>query len=188
MAPVLPVPAPPLAGASAAAPPAVAVPAVSRPPAQTSEPGATDVEARPVATAPVREPAPPVVPGSRPEPRPKRLVLPEEPALSVTTEPMQRGDLIRPGPGVSSPVPLDLPRYGYPAAAQGSGKRASIRVGILVDEEGKVVAAVLRERDNSSLGFNEAALDAARETRFQPGTRDDIPGRMWTELIFDFAE
>jgi TonB family protein len=115
-------------------------------------------------------------------------VLPEEPALSVTTEPMQRGALIRPGPGVSPPVPLDLARYEYPAAAKGSGKRASIRVGILVDEEGRVVSAVLRERDTSNLGFNEAALEAARQTRFQAGTRDDIPGRMWTELIFDFAE
>jgi len=147
---------------------------------------AIDVESRPVATPPDREPAPPGA--HRAEAKPPRLVLPEEPALTVTTEPMKRGDLIRPGPGVSAPVPLDLPRYDYPAAAKGSGKRVSIRVGLLVDEEGRVISAILRERDPSNLGFNEAALEAARQTRFQPATRDDVPGRMWTELILDFAE
>ena len=101
---------------------------------------------------------------------------------------MRRGDFILHGPRVSEPVPLALARYAYPAAARGSGRRANVRVGVLVDEEGKVMEAVLRERDASDLGFNEAALEAARKTRFQPATRDDIPGKMWTELIFEFAE
>ena len=101
---------------------------------------------------------------------------------------MKRGDLILPGPGVAEPVPLDIPRYDYPAAARGSGRKASVRVGLLVDEEGKVLEAILRERDGSNLGFDEIALEAARKARFQPATRDDIPGKMWTELILDFAE
>ena len=161
----------------------VAVPTAAAPSPATP---AVDVEPRPLATPPAREPAPPGA--HRAEAKPPRLVLPEEPALTVTTEPMKRGDLIRPGPGVSAPLPLDLPHYDYPAAARGSGRRVSIRVGLLVDEEGRVISAVLRERDPSDLGFNEAALEAARQTRFQPATRDDVPGRMWTELILDFAE
>ena len=102
---------------------------------------------------------------------------------------MQRGAFIlRQGPGVAEPVPLDLPRYSYPAAAHGSGRKANVRVGVLVDEDGKVIEAVLRERDSSDLGFNEAALEAAWKTRFQAATRDDLPGKMWTELIFEFVE
>jgi TonB family protein len=102
---------------------------------------------------------------------------------------MKRGDLIgRQGPGVSEPVPLDLPRYEYPAAAHGSGRKAYVGVGVLVDEDGKVIETALRERDSSNLGFNEAAVEAARKTRFQAATRDDLPGKMWTELIFEFVE
>jgi serine/threonine-protein kinase len=142
----------------------------------------------PTLALPSSSPAHPAV--SRPprrgpagEPAPSPAAEPITPA-----DPMKRGDFLRTGPGVSAPVPLELARYEYPAAARGSGRRVSVRVAILVDEDGKVMEASLRDRDDSSLGFNEIALDAARRTRFLPGTRDDIPGRMWTELIFDFAE
>ncbi|HXO21861.1 MAG TPA: TonB family protein [Thermoanaerobaculia bacterium] len=101
---------------------------------------------------------------------------------------MKRGDLIRAGPGVSEPVPLDLPHYAYPAAARGSGQKVSVRLALLVDEEGRVVEAIVRKGGPPGLGFGEAAVDAARRTRFQPATRDDIPGKMWTEMILDFAE
>ncbi|MEA2695023.1 MAG: hypothetical protein QOJ16_4410 [Acidobacteriota bacterium] len=158
-----------------------------------SSPSMVEVEPRPVAIPLPTEPDPPRsdIPGAArvaPAPRESRPApLPQPPAQP--TEPMRRGDFIlRRGPGVAEPVPLDLPRYDYPAAARGSGRRASVRVGVLIDEEGKVLDAALRERDSSDLGFNEAALAAARKTRFQPATRDDLPGKMWTELIFEFAE
>jgi hypothetical protein len=47
---------------------------------------------------------------------------------------------------------------------------------------------VVREGDASGLGFNEAALEAAHKVPYAPATRDGIPGKMWTELIFEFAE
>src|SRR5262249_14375515 len=71
---------------------------------------------------------------------------------------------------------------------KGSGRRANIRVRVLVDEDGKVLEAAVREGDPAGLGFNEAALEAAKKTRFQAATRDEIPGKMWTELIFQFVE
>ena len=84
--------------------------------------------------------------------------------------------------------PLDLADYPYPEAALGSGKRVSVRVEMLVDETGQVIGTRLREGDKSGLGFNEIALDTARIIRFQPATRDDVPGKMWTEMLFDFSE
>jgi TonB family protein len=102
---------------------------------------------------------------------------------------MQRGDLIFRGlPNVEEPEAGDLPKYSYPAAAHGSGKTAKVRVSVLVDETGKVANAVIKEGDSSGLGFNEAALEAAKKVRFAAATRDGIPGQMWTELIFEFAE
>ncbi len=153
---------------------------------------AVEVTATPLATPGRSEPKPPRfekpenarAPRESPSTSPISATSPAQP-----TEPMRRGDFIlRQGPGVSEPVPLDLPSYSYPAAAHGSGRKANVRVGVLVDEDGKVIDAVLRERDSSNLGFNEAALEAAGKTRFQAATRDDLPGKMWTELIFEFAE
>jgi TonB family protein len=135
---------------------------------------------------------------SGPAPEEAEKPLPEPPALAVApveppepdpAVPFQRGDLIRrSGPGVSVPVPLAIPPYTYPEAAKGSGRKVSLRVSLLVDEEGNVIEAALPKPDKSGLGFNEAALEIGKRFRFQPATRDDVPGRMWTEVYLDFEE
>jgi TonB family protein len=96
--------------------------------------------------------------------------------------------VLRPGPGVEMPVPLDFPSARYPAAARGKGLKVDVHLDILVGEKGQVLEAVVREGDSSGLGFNEAAVNAALATRFQPATRWDLPGKAWTELIFEFSE
>lgn len=119
----------------------------------------------------------------------KKVVLEEPPVAPGDLQPMQAGALIRRGmPNVEPPVPLDIPAYSYPAAARGSGRTANVRVRVLVDENGRVLEAEVREPDGSVYGFDEAALTAARQVVFQSATRDGIPGKMWTELIFEFAE
>ncbi len=145
----------------------------------------------------VESPTPPPVaavpePSPSPTPAPVRLreIAPED-AVTVgeTALPMRLGDLILRGfPNVVEPEPRDFPAYSYPAAARGTGKVARVRVRVLVDEEGRVVETGLREADASGLGFNEIALETARKTPFHPATRDEVPGRMWTELIFEFSE
>src|SRR6202035_1318833 len=119
-------PAPALAGP---APPA-ACPAAVLPAAPAAEKPAPTAPARSEATSSNGSSR-----GSRHE-QSSRTVLPEEPA--APPDPMKRGDLIRAGPGVSEPVPLDLPHYAYPAAARGSGQKVSVRLALLVDEEGRV--------------------------------------------------
>jgi TonB family protein len=89
---------------------------------------------------------------------------------------------------VVPPIPLELPRYSYPAAARGQGLDIDVRLDLLVDERGKVIEAVVREGDASGLGFNETALAAARRLTFQPATRGDEPVKMWTEMIFEFSD
>jgi TonB family protein len=85
-------------------------------------------------------------------------------------------------------VPLDLPTYNYPAAARGTGMRAEVRLALLVDERGRVIEARVSEGAPPDLGFAETALDVARQVSFQPASRYDVPGKMWTELILEFAE
>jgi TonB family protein len=140
----------------------------------------------PVAAAPPR-PQPAVSrrePASVPEPT--SVALARRPQL-WEEEPQPAG-LLRPGPGVEEPVPLDFPRYSYPATARGTGLRADVRLALLVDETGRVIAARVREGAPQDLGFDETALTVARRIPFQPATRYDVPGKMWTEVILEFTE
>jgi len=102
---------------------------------------------------------------------------------------MKLGDPIRANqPGVEPAEIQNLPSYAYPPAAKGSGLKVNVRVAVLVDETGKVIDAQLRTADNTGLGFNDVALETARKARFFPATRDGVAGKMWTELLFEFAE
>jgi TonB family protein len=161
-----------------------------------SEPAAPIVLAAPVA-APVQPPvhSPPTVakpvrksslPSSKASAEERPASAPEPaPAL----EPMKPGDLILAGqPGVQPAEIKDLPTYPYPTAAKGSGRKVSIHVAVLVDETGAVVESRIREGDSSGLGFNEAALEAAKKARYFPATRDQVAGKMWTDLVLEFAE
>ncbi|MEA2561547.1 MAG: hypothetical protein QOH06_3051 [Acidobacteriota bacterium] len=114
-------------------------------------------------------------------PAPKRVVPSGPPASRMA-------GALRPGPGVEMPVPLDFPNARYPAAARGRGLKVDVHLDILVGAQGQVLEAVVREGDSSGLGFNEAAVDAALATRFQPATRWDLPAKAWTELIIQFEE
>jgi eukaryotic-like serine/threonine-protein kinase len=163
-----------------------------RPPAPQVLPTST-VDLTPATpTSPRAEPTPvqptpaPVIP--KPTPRPKPVAT--EPASAPgPLKPMEPGDLIRRGmPNVEEPETKFLPSYFYPAAAKGTGRKVVIRVAVLVDENGQVIDARIRDGDKSGLGFEETALEAARKTRFFPATRDGIAGKMWTELLWDFAE
>ena len=107
--------------------------------------------------------------------------------LPAAESPAGRGRMLTAGPGVEAAEPTDLGEAVYPEQAKGTGKKPRIKVAMLVDENGNVLETRIKEGDPSHLGFNEAAATAARRTRFLPATKDGVPGKMWTELIFDFA-
>ncbi len=154
-----------------------------RPPEPKVLPAST-ADLRPTASPPV-EPMP-VQPTHTPHPKPVAKTPAPAPG---PVEPMKLGDLIRRGlPHVEEAEIQHLPSYPYPAAAKGSGRKVAIRVAVLVDENGQVIDLKIRDGDNSGLGFEETALEAAKKARFLPATRDRIAGKMWTELLLVFAE
>jgi TonB family protein len=165
-------------------------PARTRPPVQTAE----------AVESPEPEPAPRAPKVVKPErPRsaePVRVAVAKQPEIPVAAPkrvaygpPADRmAGVLRPGPGVEMPVPLDLPQVRYPEAARGRGLKVDVHLDLLIDEQGKVVEAIVRDGDPANLGFNEAAVQAALGTRFQPATRWDLPGKAWTELILEFEE
>jgi TonB family protein len=54
----------------------------------------------------------------------------------------------------------------------------------LVDETGKVIET--RVESGSFRFFDDAAVDAASRTVFEPASRGGVPGRSWARLSFDF--
>ncbi|MEA2603288.1 MAG: hypothetical protein QOF89_4280 [Acidobacteriota bacterium] len=183
-----PKPEPPVSAAVEPSPPPPPSPPTTMTP--TPAPAPVLVEASP-------EPIPPPAP-RKPTPKPKAAPVakpvPAPPvALARRVPPVwEEGDqpagLLKPGPGVEEPVPVQFPRYGYPPAARGTGLRADVRLAILVDERGRVIDARVREGAPPDLGFAETALAAAKRISFQPATRYDKPGKMWTEVILEFVE
>lgn len=162
--------------------------AAPEPAPEIVEPAPEIVEVRPRPVTP--RPAPPK---RQAAPAPRRASEPEVAVAVARREPepweeeAQPSGLLKPGPGVEEPVPLNFPRYGYPTEARGTGLRADVRLALLVDEQGKVIDARVREGAPSS-DFARTALAAARRIPFQPATRRDVPGKMWTEVILEFVE
>jgi TonB family protein len=112
-----------------------------------------------------------------------------EPMGPVLVPPMHPGDLILGSqPQVEEPEVRVLATPAYPTAAKGKEMSPIVRVRVLVDENGRVIDRKILRPDPSGFGFNEAAFEAAGRTTFLPGTRDGIPGRMWTEVEFRFEE
>jgi TonB family protein len=64
-------------------------------------------------------------------------------------------------------------------------REATVTVRVLVDESGRVVEAEVPEK--AGLGFDEAAIEAARGTGYAPATKNGVAGKMWTELKIVFT-
>jgi TonB family protein len=182
---------------------AAAVPETTAAPAPP--PPLPTVEMKP-ATSPKRETVrkPAVDPASTPSARHEERVAAAERRTMAAgrTEPREevakapplpdsppgRGRMITGGPGVENAEVTALGTLVYPERARGTGRKPTVKVAVLVDENGNVAEVRVKEGDPSGLGFNEAARDAARRTRFLPATQDGVPGKAWTDLNFEFVD
>jgi TonB family protein len=112
--------------------------------------------------------------------------LEREPAVvAAAPEPVQPGSIVVSGPGVTPPRLVRQPTVVYPPAARRLNRRATVRVRVLVDENGKV-SQVEQGIEKVGLGFDQAALEAARTTRWTPPERDGVKVKMWVGLSLDF--
>ncbi len=73
----------------------------------------------------------------------------------------------------------------YPPLARKLRVEGVVVLSVLVDEQGHVVDLRVQE-PSPSLGFNEAAVQAARGAVFKPATKDGVPVKMWARLRIPF--
>ena len=71
----------------------------------------------------------------------------------------------------------------YPETVQRAGIEGTVFIRALVDKTGAVVKAeVLKGPDK----LHEAALEAARKTKFKPAKQNDMPVSCWVQMSFRF--
>src|SRR5262249_20257782 len=148
--------------ASGAVAPREPVAAATLPPAPTPEvtaPAPTTVPA-----APPPAPAKPSSPALTFNP-PAPLAPPREAEQKPPR--VRRGDRVEAGPGVVARVLVEAGKPDYPSLAARLRREAKVVVRVLVDEDGRVAKAEVAIEDKTHLGFNEAALAAARKSTYR---------------------
>ncbi len=118
----------------------------------------------------------------------------QEDVLQTTLPAVSTPPPVRPGDLIDSTDPgLTLPRFvsgrpvSYPPAAQRFQRTGTVQVEALVDEKGRVAEARVRESSTPGLGFEDAALRQVRTRRYEPGTKNGVPVRVWIVVRVNFT-
>jgi TonB family protein len=74
----------------------------------------------------------------------------------------------------------------YPADARDKNMEAVVWVKALVDDLGLVVEAKIMKCSAKDLGFEEAALEAAKKSEFSPAMKDGKPVSVWVAYKVEF--
>ncbi|HJW32920.1 MAG TPA: TonB family protein [Holophagaceae bacterium] len=142
--------------------------------------------------------APPQVPALQPSnpapqqtqnvPAPTPQPQPQAPAPNVPAQDTKPATA-----AVESPATLlnqVAPVFPMRAAAQKweLNKDHTVRLRIFVSESGQALTVKVIEGVPGSYGFDEAAIEAAKQSTFQPATRDGKPVKGWAEVQFRFLK
>jgi protein TonB len=132
----------------------------------------------------------PEIPAPAEEPVP--IEAPEEPLPPTTFNPLQP-PVSRPPPALAEvfyaftqrPVVIEPVEPEYPELALETYSQGTVHVQVNVDETGRVIRAVILKSDAVSI-LEEAALEAARKTRFRPAKQRDVPVKATVVLPYVF--
>jgi periplasmic protein TonB len=81
---------------------------------------------------------------------------------------------------------LDMKPPVYPPRCLRSGIEGTVRLRVLVGEDGRPQDAAVRTSSGDA-GLDQAALDAVRHWRFEPAKRDGVPLRAWCIVPITFS-
>jgi len=74
----------------------------------------------------------------------------------------------------------------YPEIAKKAGLEGTVWVKIQLDENGKVREALVQKSSKPDLGFEEAAMAAAKSFEFSPARKNQKPVAVWITMPFHF--
>ncbi len=73
----------------------------------------------------------------------------------------------------------------YPRLARQAGITGTVWVKALVDEEGKVLRAIVAKSSGTAC-LDEAAIEAASKCRYKPGIQNGRPVKVWVTYAVEF--
>jgi serine/threonine-protein kinase len=163
---------------AAEAPPPAPAPTRAAVPAATlasvpPKPAATVASAQPTGFAQPPAPAPTLAVAPAPAQADPQTTLPSDAATSQAAP-----------SGATPPRLLSRPSPKYPPIAAQLRLEATVKVRVLVNEQGRVDEAEVVGAPTRY--FDQEALKAARGTRFAPATQGGQPIKMWVELPIKF--
>jgi TonB family protein len=85
-----------------------------------------------------------------------------------------------------SPVLTNQPPAVYPDSAKKAQMEGSVWVRVLVDRQGIVRRAQIAKSSGKKVGFEEAALIAAKQATWKPAMLDDKPITTWVSYEIKF--
>ncbi|MCP4200715.1 MAG: energy transducer TonB [bacterium] len=167
---------------------------VSGPRQQRFEPSALEAPAAPLGSSRLSE-APPIDDASEPDYEAENFAADFEDSLALPNENADGAQELALLPPISEPEPeivqrteaqlIRLPRPRYPMAARRQALRAQVRVKVLIGVDGNVKEVKL-DGGPVGTGFDEAALAAAKDTRWMPATENEAFIETWTDLVIRF--
>jgi protein TonB len=89
-------------------------------------------------------------------------------------------------PFEEAPVQVVTVTPEYPPLAQRAGVEGSVWIKALVDKEGKVRDVIIVKDSGANAGFEEAAIDAAKQTVWKPAIANGQPIAVWITYKIDF--
>jgi periplasmic protein TonB len=117
-------------------------------------------------------------------------VKPAEPAQAPATEaaPAAAEPPAKPRPPVRLPAVVDAracDKPAYPPASLRANETGTVRLGFLIDVDGKVLEGRI-ERSSGHRRLDNAALNALGLCRFRPATVDGRPERTWARIDYEW--
>lgn len=84
------------------------------------------------------------------------------------------------------PVTIQQAQPKYPEIARKANIEGSVWVKVLVDRNGNVKDAMIAKESGSNAGFEEAALEAAKLTKWKPAMQNKQPVALWVTYEIKF--
>jgi TonB family protein len=87
-----------------------------------------------------------------------------------------------------NPVLEKQPQAVYPDSAKKAGIEGSVWVKVLIDKQGSVKAALIAKGSGKMVGFEEAALTAAKQATWKPAMLNNKPVAVWVSYEIKFLD
>jgi protein TonB len=111
-------------------------------------------------------------------------LLPGEPGLA-NPEGTDDGSTVAAPPVLQKLRVVDMQPPDYPPRCRRLGIEGTVRVRVLVDEDGRVVQAIVARTSGDEM-LDAAALEAIEKWRFEPARRDGVKVRAWASVPVAF--